>query len=134
MYPIWIAGICVILAGLAIPVLRRISRGLRKSHDEAQRKKRVTPVLPSGSHEFDFATNDEFLAFAREIAERMQVIFAISREEAQQRISRQWRGRVFNDPYDVVYHEDADYWAKTIYYGPEVHWWRPEAKLIAKPM
>jgi hypothetical protein len=34
---------------------------------------------------------------------------------------------------DIAYHEEPDYWARTIYYGPNSHWWVHGQELIPLP-
>ena len=75
---------------------------------------------------------DEFL---RAVVERMVELFGIDRVEAE--------GRIANDlgSWDLesqdterhLGHEDPDYWAHSIYFGP-VQWWRlsPE-NLVPRP-
>jgi hypothetical protein len=62
----------------------------------------------------DFETDRQSAEFCELIASRMTALFGISSEEAIGRINRDWRGQkiVGND---IIYHEDEDYWAKTIY-------------------
>lgn len=42
--------------------------------------------------------------------------FGISLEEAIGGINRQWKGYTMVG-YDIVHHEEAEYWAYAIYYG-----------------
>ncbi|MEW8987645.1 MAG: hypothetical protein AB2401_11715 [Bacillus sp. (in: firmicutes)] len=57
-----------------------------------------------------------------EIAKKMMELFGISEKEAIGRINRHWRGETIKGPKDLIYHEDPEYWAKTIYYGKDSMW------------
>ena len=60
---------------------------------------------------------------SEEIVGEMIRLFGISETEAVSRINRQWGRLRFSGPDEVVYHEDAETWAKNIYYGHESAWW-----------
>lgn len=72
---------------------------------------------------------DEYGAkFLEGIVSTMVELFGISEEEAIGRINRDWTwGDLVGQPL-VVYHEDPEYWAKTIYYGTDSYWWIKEEK------
>jgi hypothetical protein len=90
---------------------------------------------------FPCAGDNEALAFCEEIADAMVCGYGISHSEAVARINRQWSQagssdrvpRVWIVGLDLVYHEDVHYWAGTIYYGPDSHWWNPDADLQPLP-
>lgn len=52
--------------------------------------------------------------------------FGISIEEAVARINQHWYGQEFLEEDEIVFHEDAHYWAMVIYYEG-VPDWNPEA-------
>ena len=76
---------------------------------------------------FDFKTDKESYEFCMLIANKMVELFKISLNEAIGRINRDWNGKDILG-LDVVYHEDEEYWAKTIYYGHDSFWWLKEGK------
>jgi uncharacterized protein (TIGR02452 family) len=59
--------------------------------------------------------------------------FGISRDEAIGRINNHWRGIEIRGSKDLVYHQGADWWAKTIYYGKESQWWKEPLGLNPLP-
>ena len=81
---------------------------------------------------FIFHTDDRSATFCEEIARQMVDLFGITHEEAIGRINRDWAGLNIVGP-DVIYHEDETYWAKTIYYGKDSHWWLNPANLKPRP-
>jgi hypothetical protein len=85
---------------------------------------------------FSCAGDEEAAEFCREIGTAMHLNFAITWDEAVARINRHWWTpneaggsvpRTWIAGLDIVFHEDADYWTKTIYYGKESFWWLPGA-------
>jgi len=72
---------------------------------------------------FEFTTDPESAEFCEAIVNRMVALFGISTGEAIGRINRDWHGLDIAAPNDVIYHEDEEYWAKTIYYGKGSNWW-----------
>ncbi|MBQ1026476.1 hypothetical protein [Micromonospora sp. C95] len=90
---------------------------------------------------FPCAGDAEALTFCEEIADAMARRYDISHSEAVARVNRQWSHagvagrvpRVWIVGLDIVYHEDADYWAASIYYGPDSRWWDPGADLQPLP-
>jgi hypothetical protein len=83
----------------------------------------------------EFTCTQEIEEFVREIAANMVHLFDISLDEAMGRINRQWRGQTMLREVDEMslFHEEADWWAKTIYYGPGVLWWLGEEGLSPRP-
>lgn len=63
----------------------------------------------------------------------MTSLFGITRDEAIARISRDWQGLDLSSPEDVIYHDDEAYWAKTICFGQDSHWWLPGANPKPRP-
>ncbi|HUY47339.1 MAG TPA: hypothetical protein VMV92_16675 [Streptosporangiaceae bacterium] len=76
--------------------------------------------------EFPCAGDREALGFCRQIAVQMADRFGITPEEAAARINRHWSEpgdggsapRVWIVGMDITYHETAEFWAHSIYYGP----------------
>jgi hypothetical protein len=91
--------------------------------------------------EFPCAGDAEALRFCRRIAEEMARVFGIGRDEAIARINREWSEpaeggrtpRIWMVGLDIAYHETAEYWAYTIYYGKDSGWWRPDANPEPRP-
>lgn len=84
-------------------------------------------------NKFEFITDDQSEEFCNEIAEKMIELFGISKDEAIGRINSLWRGLEIVG-LDLIYHEDEEYWAKTIYYGHNSCWWLKEGKEELKPV
>ena len=82
---------------------------------------------------FTFVTDEESEAFFGEIVRELVRLFSISEEEAVGRVNRQWAGRSVTGHYNLIYHESPEYFAKTVYYGPGVLWWKGEAGLRGTP-
>ncbi|GFJ95636.1 hypothetical protein [Phytohabitans rumicis] len=90
---------------------------------------------------FPCAGDNEALAFCEQIVDTMVRGYGISRSEAVARVNRQWSQaappgrvpRIWIVGLDIAYHEAADYWAGAIYYGPDSHWWDPDADLQPQP-
>lgn len=62
--------------------------------------------------------------------------FAISIEEAEGRIASAFGSFDLQDTGTERYlgHEEPEYWARTIYFGPGVQWWREDPeRLKPKP-
>ena len=91
--------------------------------------------------EFPCAGDAESLAFCWQVAAEMVDLFGISLHEAVARVNRHWSQagadgrapRVWILGLDLVYHEERDYWARSIYYGPNCNWWVPGQELIPLP-
>lgn len=91
--------------------------------------------------QFPCAGDNEALAFCEEIVDAMVRGYGISHSEAAARVNRQWSQagppgrvpRVWIVGLDIAYHEEADYWAAAIYYGPDSRWWDPDADLQPLP-
>jgi hypothetical protein len=82
---------------------------------------------------YTFTTDDESSAFIDEIAATMVALFGIHREEAVGRINQFWNGQSFTGPLDLIYHEDQEFWAKTVCYGADVMWWLDPPGLAPRP-
>lgn len=78
---------------------------------------------------------EEALEYFEEIVCELVLLFPITRAEAAGRLNRFWSGQDFSRELDVnlLRHEEPSYWAKTIYYGPNVRWWNGEAGLEPQP-
>ena len=72
---------------------------------------------------YTFTTDAQSRAFFDEIATRLVALFTIGHEEAVGRMNRLWNGQVFTGPDDLIYHEDEDFWANTVFYGGDSKWW-----------
>ncbi len=64
--------------------------------------------------------------FFNEIAADMALSFSIPFAEAVTRINQKWRGQALPGAHELIFHEDAHYWAMNIYFT-EVPDWNPEA-------
>ncbi len=72
---------------------------------------------------FPFKTDKKSEVFCLSIVRKMVVLFGISEHEAIRRISRHWGHEREIVGQDIIYHETADDWAATIYYGHNSYWW-----------
>lgn len=82
---------------------------------------------------FDVEGTEKAMQFLDDIARRMVIRFPITRDEAVGRINRHWRGLTFGDD-DLIFHETADEWAMSIYYGHDSSWWlRDEGERVPLP-
>jgi hypothetical protein len=83
----------------------------------------------------EFPCTAEVADLVHEIAATMVFEFNIPLAETEGRINKFWNGFVLVEPLQTmpVLHETADYWAKTIYYGPGVPWWRDGENLTPTP-
>lgn len=77
----------------------------------------------------------EALDYFEDIIREMLVLFPITRSEAAGRLNRFWAGHDFTGELAVnlLRHELPTYWAKTIYYGRDVRWWKGEGGLGSDP-
>jgi hypothetical protein len=59
------------------------------------------------------------------VRDRMVELFWITETDAEARVVKAFRSLDLMDPDTENYlgHEEPDYWAKSIYYGPDVKWW-----------
>lgn len=78
-------------------------------------------------------TSDKARDFVEEIITKMLHLFPITRAEAVGRINDSWGhlGQIGDS--DIIFHETAEYWAKTIYYGKDSNWWLGEEGLSPRP-
>lgn len=85
--------------------------------------------------QFEFETDDESLGFCNTIILEMVKLFAIGESEAVGRVNRFWKGQKIVGEDDLVYHEEENYWANTIYYGKDSYWWTnpPDLKPLPYP-
>lgn len=83
----------------------------------------------------EFECTPEIEEFVREIAASMALYFNLSLAEATGRINQAWRGQRMLTEADEfsLFHNEPDYWAKTLYYGPGVPWWLGEEGLAPVP-
>lgn len=79
--------------------------------------------------------SEEALDFYEEIVREMLLLFPITRAEAVGRLNKFWAGQDFRGELDLnlLTHEEPTYWAKTIYYGRNVSWWKGEDDLRPEP-
>lgn len=82
---------------------------------------------------FSFTTDQGGEAYCALIAGEMERLFGISRQEAIGRINRHWAGQTNVGPDAMVYREDEEFWANTIYYTSDSYWWIPGKKVDVKP-
>jgi hypothetical protein len=71
--------------------------------------------------------------FIEQIVAEMLSLFPITRDEAVGRINDHWGHLEYIGDRDLIFHETAEYWAKTIYYGKDSHWWLGEEGLPPVP-
>lgn len=79
---------------------------------------------------FRIVADEHGIEFLTDIAKKMIELFGISEEEAIGRINKHWEGAEFIGEEKAVYHEDDEYWAKTIYFGKDSFWWLKEGEHI----
>ncbi|ASA54568.1 hypothetical protein [Vibrio gazogenes] len=84
---------------------------------------------------FEFKTDSESAAYCEEILGKMIELFAIDSEEAIGRMNKYWHNQIIVGEDDPIYHEDEEYWAKTIFYGKDSFWWMnpPDLKPLPYP-
>jgi hypothetical protein len=82
---------------------------------------------------FAFQTDSDSEAYCQEIAREMAELFDIPESEAIGRMNRDWNGLALVGEDDVIYHDEPEYWAKTIYYGKDSFWWLKKAGLKPRP-
>lgn len=72
----------------------------------------------------DFECTPQIEEFVYKIADEMVRLFEIQPNEAAGRINRQWRGQQMLKEVDELslFHNDANHWAKLIYYGHDGLW------------
>ena len=87
----------------------------------------------SQRRKWSFTCDEEFNSFCDEIIAEMVKLHEISEEEAAGRIDRHWKGQQIVGPDNMVYHEEPDFWANTVYYGPEAFWWMEDVELNPLP-
>ncbi|MFI6042299.1 hypothetical protein ACIA8C_11730 [Nocardia sp. NPDC051321] len=63
----------------------------------------------------------------------MIAIFGISEDEAVVRINARFVGQTLTGD-DIIFHEEAGFWARDIMYGPESFWWNDEAAAKVIPL
>lgn len=84
---------------------------------------------------YTFTTDAQSRAFFNTIADRMSVLFKIGSEEAVGRMNRLWNGQIFTGADNLIYHEDEEFWANTVFYGGDSKWWMnpPDLKPLPYP-
>lgn len=86
---------------------------------------------------FNIPATSEAIQVFHEVKTEMMLLFGIEEEEAVGRINRHWQGRQFLSEMEllVLCHDHHDeYWAKTIWYGPQSFWWvKDESTLSPLP-
>lgn len=84
---------------------------------------------------FSFKTDQESYKYCEEILKKMVALFSIEESEALGRMNRSWEGQDLRGDDEVIYHEDEEYWANTIYYGKGSYWWMnpPDLKPLPYP-
>ena len=80
------------------------------------------PIPVTGS-DFRFVTDDESVAYLREIVEAMMRSFGITREEAIGRINESWAHVPVVAGEDEIYREFPKYWANHFMFGKASLWW-----------
>lgn len=74
---------------------------------------------------FEFRADAATLPFINLIIATMICRFSIARDEAIGRMNGLWRGQELLGEDDLIFHEDAEFWANTIYYGGNSMWQDP---------
>jgi len=82
---------------------------------------------------YAFKTDAKSKKFCDDIVEEMVKAFSISEDEAIGRMNRLWKNIEIIGDDDPVYHEDEEYWARTIYYGKDSDWWLNPPGLKPQP-
>jgi len=85
--------------------------------------------------DINISGSQEALDYFEDIIREMLFLFPITRAEAVGRLNRYWRGQEFSSDLSVnmLTHELPEFWAKTIYYGPNAKWWKGEDGLEPEP-
>jgi hypothetical protein len=79
---------------------------------------------------FIIKTDKRSELYLTSIWEKLIELFGVSEDEAYGRINRYWGGRDIIGDEQMIYHEDEEYWAKTLYYGKGSLWWLHEGEDI----
>ena len=85
--------------------------------------------MPAFSFQMDEATRTLIWDIMREMMERFQ----ITEEEVAIRINSRFRGLAFSED-SMIHHEDAEFWAKDIMFGPHSVWWKNESEVERIPL
>jgi hypothetical protein len=83
--------------------------------------------------ELQIGTSEKAHDFIELIIREMLLRFPIARDEAVGRINQAWGHLDYVGDTDLTFHETAQYWAKTIYYGKDSRWWLGEDRLKPAP-
>jgi hypothetical protein len=83
--------------------------------------------------ELHIAMSEKARAFIERIIHEMLLWFPITRDEAVGRINQAWGHLDYIGDTDLMFHESALDWAKTIYYGKDSRWWLSEEGLPPVP-
>lgn len=84
-------------------------------------------------HKLSFSIDAKAEEFCQRIVDTMVTLFGITESEAIGRLNKHWAGQEFIGEDELIYHDDEAYWAKTIYYEENAHWWRNEDGLNPRP-
>jgi hypothetical protein len=86
-------------------------------------------------NEIEIIGTDDALEYFEEVVCELLLLFPITKDEAVGRVNRFWRCQDFSKKLkvDLLKHEDPTFWAKTIYYGRDVQWWKDENDLEPDP-
>lgn len=85
-------------------------------------------MIPVTSADFTFATDDESLAYLRNIVEEMMRRFGITPAESIGRINRAWSHVPAVVGEDEIYREEPGYWAHHFIFGKASFWWLSPAE------
>ena len=85
----------------------------------------MIPVAPS---DFCFTTDEESLAYLREIVEDMMRRFGINRDESIARLNQAWSHWPSVTGEYELYREKPAYWAHDVMFGHDSFWWLSEAE------
>jgi hypothetical protein len=83
--------------------------------------------------ELKMRMSDKARDYVEEIVHEMLVRFPITRDEAVGRVNQQWGHLDYIGDSDLIFHEEPDDWARTIYYGKDSRWWQGEEGLPPAP-
>ncbi len=89
--------------------------------------------IPVTASDFRFATDEESVAYLRDIVETMMRSFGITREEAIGRINQSWADVPAVAGEDEIYRELPAYWANHFMFGKASFWWIRDRDAHALP-
>ncbi len=79
---------------------------------------------------FIFETDAETYAYCEQIVAEMMQLFGIAEAEALGRVNRHWRGQSLVGAQDDLGHDLPEWWAKGIYFPPNVPWWNLDERTL----